>query len=369
MSRMTVLQYKLSFNTPAFLGNAQQQAQWRTPPIKALIRQWWRVVKAKSVGYDAAKLLAAENQLFGAAGKEGASSGKSKVSLRLKHWNPGYLKDWPDLAIKAWHPEVQGGRDIGADLYLGFGPLGFSRVLNRTALGINKVTGAQRTAIGDGANDKSDQILSLRLPDDHRAEITAAAQLAAWFGSLGSRSRNGWGSLEWQALEPTTSLQPLSSSAIEGITRPLDSCFNVDWAHSVGISSDGRPAVWLSPTKASWRDVMRDLAMLKIAFRTSLSLAGKPDGVFALRHLLAYPVTNHSVREWGGQARLGGQIRFKVARVGANWQARIVHLPCALPAELLNRLSPDNQRMLVSEQLGAWKRVHELLDKNTQRLA
>ena len=46
---MLTLHYTLSFNTPAFLGNAEQQAQWRTPPIKALIRQWWRVVKASTL--------------------------------------------------------------------------------------------------------------------------------------------------------------------------------------------------------------------------------------------------------------------------------------------------------------------------------
>jgi CRISPR-associated protein Cmr1 len=50
--RTTVLTYQVSFNTPAFLGNAEQQAQWRTPPFKAMLRQWWRVVKAPDVGYD-----------------------------------------------------------------------------------------------------------------------------------------------------------------------------------------------------------------------------------------------------------------------------------------------------------------------------
>lgn len=39
---MKKLEYQVSFTTPAFLGNAEQQAQWRTPPFKALIRQWWR---------------------------------------------------------------------------------------------------------------------------------------------------------------------------------------------------------------------------------------------------------------------------------------------------------------------------------------
>ena len=37
---MHLCSYQLRFQTPAFLGNAQQQGQWRTPPLKALLRQW-----------------------------------------------------------------------------------------------------------------------------------------------------------------------------------------------------------------------------------------------------------------------------------------------------------------------------------------
>lgn len=43
---MFVCRYQLSFTTPAFLGNAGQDAQWHTPPFKALLRQWWRVAWA-----------------------------------------------------------------------------------------------------------------------------------------------------------------------------------------------------------------------------------------------------------------------------------------------------------------------------------
>ncbi len=46
---MKKLEYQVAFTTPAFLGNADQQAQWRTPPFKALLRQWWRVVHAPKV--------------------------------------------------------------------------------------------------------------------------------------------------------------------------------------------------------------------------------------------------------------------------------------------------------------------------------
>jgi hypothetical protein len=32
------LEYTVRFTTPAFLGNAEQAGQWRTPPFKAMIR-------------------------------------------------------------------------------------------------------------------------------------------------------------------------------------------------------------------------------------------------------------------------------------------------------------------------------------------
>jgi hypothetical protein len=43
---MKRLAYILTFLTPAFLGAAEQSGRWRTPPVKALLRQWWRVVWA-----------------------------------------------------------------------------------------------------------------------------------------------------------------------------------------------------------------------------------------------------------------------------------------------------------------------------------
>ncbi len=44
---MRQMKYRIEFLTPAFLGNAEQSGQWRAPPFKALLRQWWRVVWAQ----------------------------------------------------------------------------------------------------------------------------------------------------------------------------------------------------------------------------------------------------------------------------------------------------------------------------------
>lgn len=40
---MQTRDYTARFLTPAFLGNAGQDGQWRTPPFKHLLREWWRV--------------------------------------------------------------------------------------------------------------------------------------------------------------------------------------------------------------------------------------------------------------------------------------------------------------------------------------
>ena len=67
--RMNMIQreYHLRFHTPAFLGNAEQSGQWRTPPFKAQLRQWWRVAYAASKGFQltVAQMREEEGKLFG----------------------------------------------------------------------------------------------------------------------------------------------------------------------------------------------------------------------------------------------------------------------------------------------------------------
>ena len=91
---MRIHNYKLTFLTPAFLGNAAQQAQWRTPPIKALLRQYWRMAVAERLKFDVATLRREEGLLFGAAADDGGASGRSRVRIRLSHWDEGKLTAW-----------------------------------------------------------------------------------------------------------------------------------------------------------------------------------------------------------------------------------------------------------------------------------
>ena len=130
MQKMRHLKYSVRFLTPAFLGNAAQSGQWRTPPFKALLRQWWRVAVAWEEGYDHEKLREREAVLFGHAwwkndkDKEGrpVAARASAVRIRLDHWSEGKLRSWDGLErAKVNHPETK--FQIGPQLYLGYGPL------------------------------------------------------------------------------------------------------------------------------------------------------------------------------------------------------------------------------------------------------
>ena len=376
---MRELTYQVSFNTPAFLGNAEQQAQWRTPPFKALLRQWWRVVKAPQLDrpYNVDDLRTAENLLFGAASDDGAEkSHRSLVRLRLKKdinggigWEDGAMKQWPAGGLTEFHRECgEQGRQVGAELYLGYGPLGFQA--GQTALNKIQNSDRQRTAIATNAGAQ----LRLMLPTVHKTDLSSALQLAAWFGTLGSRSRNGWGALDIQpSSDDSIAPIPLTRSGIESlaVTRPLTSCLGEDWPHAIGQDRVG-PLVWRTRISGDWRQVMRELARIKIAFRTqpALSLDGVPEGTFSKRHLLAYPITHHSVAgsEWGGQGRLANQIRFKLLREGNQLIGVIAHLPCRLPTAMAAALPPPVRSGIDTLQLQVWQDVHAMLDQHATRL-
>lgn len=363
---MIKLEYQVQFTTPAFLGNAEQQAQWRTPPFKALLRQWWRVVHAPRVNFDAVDLRRDEGLLFGVAA-DGGDSRHSLVRFRLSRWQPGGLTQWQGSKPGVFHPEVgAGGMKVGEDLYLGYGPVTYEKGAGTV---FAKVKGAEnrRSAISEGIHET----LTLFVPDGYAAEIGLAVWLTACFGSLGSRSRNGWGALQFEPVGATPAIPDLTASGLEAVLRPLDQCLTLDWPHAIGMDGNG-PLVWRTALRGSWREVMKELAQIKIAFRTqpALSLDSAPGASFAARHLLAYPVTHHSVAgdAWGNKGRLANQVRFKVAKKHGQWQGVIVHIPCRLPAEMVADLPPAHRNNLDETARTAWRAVHTVLDHNADRV-
>ena len=128
------------------------------------------------------------------------------------------------------------------------------------------------------------------------------------------------------------------------------------------MKSDGQGLlIWKTAPQANWREAMRELARVKIAFRTHFIFdGGQPHREFQPRHLLSYPVTNHRLAAWGNDARNASQLRFKVIGEGDRCRGLAFHLPCALPL-------PLSQGPTGKQQADIWRAVHTVLDQQMQR--
>lgn len=340
---MLTRHYTLHFATPAFLGNAEQSGQWRTPPIKALLRQWWRVAYAAAQpgAVNVGAMREAEGRLFGTASDNGGSSSKSLVRIRLSHWKTGQLTDWQGQdRQRVTHPEVKS--PVGAQLYLGYGPLIFAN--GQTALKANAALQANLEKAS----------LQLAFPSGVEADrLLQALWLMQHYGTLGGRSRNGWGSL---VLTPADAQTPAFDAALAPeACMPWRVALGTDWPCAIGSDEQG-PLIWQTAPLADWPAVMRKLAEFKIGLRTQFKFPqDRPPHAQALeRHWLSYPITKHTTLAWGREARLPNSLRFKV-RETPSGQLRgvIVHLPCRPPPAF----KPD-ARAIES----VWLRVHQYLD-------
>lgn len=340
---MTAVQssYTVHFLCPAFLGNAEQSGQWRTPPFKAMLRQWWRIAYAADNRFivDVKRMREAEGRLFGAAADAGASN-KSQIRIRLDRWDTGALKNW-EPTEKVWHPEAgPKGLNVGSDLYLGYGPLKFS---------------GGKTELKANAAIQAGEIAALRIalaPDVGNREVVQIAKalaLMSLYGTLGGRSRNGWGSF---VLEPLDGSPVLPLSLDGSMLRSWREALKLHWPHAIGRDESGA-LIWQTERLPDWKAAMKRLAEIKIKLRTQFKFApgnARPQE----RHWLSYPVTRHLV--WGGNRRLPNSLRFKLrpdSRDSSKLRGIIFHVPCSPPPEF----RPERQAIE-----GVWKQVHEFLD-------
>ena len=332
--------FDLTFHSPAFLGNAEQSSQWRTPPFKAQLRQWWRMAYAAEHGFapNVDTMRRDERHLFGSAGDagHGDAAGKSAIRLRLARWDGGQLNTWPKGQPQK-HPEVK--VQVDSFLYLGYGPIGPPRGANAPTLKAGTAIQAGDTAA-----------LSLAVPEQDAPRVERALLLMSEFGTVGGRSRNGWGSY---------SLSPIPKSGDALPLRPWTDALRLDWPHALGRDDRG-PLIWQTVAKPDWKDVMNELARVKIGLRTRFRFPNiQPDGMVHPRHWLSYPVTNHSVGEWKN-LRLPNSLRFKVRPTAQGRLAGIIfHVPCLPPPSF----QPD-----VSAIRSVWRDVHDFLDRSLSRI-
>lgn len=342
-NKYMILEYKVKFLTPAFLGNAEQSGQWRTPPFKALLRHWWRMAVAENWNYNTNDIRKREGELFGVAA-DGGDSRKSLVRIRLSRWDEGKLKSWNGLdSQRVIHPEVRNRRErpvaVGAHLYLGYGPLEYSG--GTTALKKN-------AAIQHG----EEATLSLAFPRQYEVELRTALWLMDRYGTLGGRSRNGWGSF---SLTPANETTPALSGTLP--ISDWQTALQLDWPHAIG--SDGKVLIWQTKACNDWQSVMKQLAEIKIGLRTQFKFSsGRNARAPENRHWLSYPVTNHSVGDWGNNARLSNSLRFKVRQDKDDKLCGVIfHVPCKPPSQF----KPDATTLKT-----IWQQVYQYLDSSNK---
>jgi CRISPR-associated protein Cmr1 len=165
---------------------------------------------------------------------------------------------------------------------------------------------------------------------------------------------------------------------LKPFSRPFIECFDSDWPHAIGRDEKGL-LVWRTKQDFErWSDAIRALADIKIAFRTErpFSWPSHKAAKCGERHVLAYPVTNHSVWAWGGRGdeafRLANQLCFKVKRTAQGGSARYrgfaFHLPHRLPEPMLAKLDDPATRKAVRDgEQTVWREVHRTLDGRMER--
>lgn len=312
---MRQLEYTLQFTTPAFLGNAEQSAQWRTPPIKALLRQWWRVVYAADHQFrvDVAAMRREEGLLFGHAWLEDdhnergnrVAARKSLVRIRLDTLSSG--------DTSAWKMGGQAGvAPLATDLSTSYAWFGLVK------RGENQ---PDKTAI-KADNREGMRLLRIACPEQHEVRIVQIIRLIHAFGQIGSRSRGGWGSFAvHEAQEPN--MQELIRLA-----RPIAQCLEHDWAMSFARDPRGL-CVWRGRASyPTWDRAMRALAAERRTVRTALK-----DAVSDLRPALGF----------AGSGRMPSPLRWKVLpnRQG-QLTIRVFAMPHKLPKDSGKSMNPTD---------------------------
>lgn len=337
---MKTLEYTVRFTTPAFLGNAEQQAQWRTPPFKALLRQWWRVAYAAEHRFrvNVADMRREEGLLFGHAWLDDDNferDGRQVTTAARKSLVRMRLEDPNDDHDKAWLVGTQRG----------VAPLSDGLETSYAWFGLIKRGGSQpdRTAIKAADDNKSTMIettrgLHIAVPDGFAPSIMEIMQLIDAFGLLGSRGRGGWGALHVEGIDR------MRREDVSRYARPLDQCLDHDWAMSLAMTGD-RLCVWQSNSSFdAWHKAMRIVAIERRRVRSELKGVNGTD----LRPALGFATPG----------RMPSPLRWKIIpSENGKLRIRAFALPHRLPADSGKAIRPDLLRR-------TWRVVCNSLDQS-----
>ena len=282
---LTRLNLRYEVLTPMFLGGAEGQAELRVPSIKGALRHWYRAIESN--------YARTEFRLFGGSG---AQEGQSTILLRIPAPPEFSEWKWPDRNALRRFQVGRGDAAKNGVAYLGYS-LGLKGNENRTAI-------PPGTQFDLQCVFRRFRQLSMR----DRRGLLACLWLLGHLGSLGTRARRGFGSLElsdWSAegsgqpeLEEEMAELPLLVESTDGRTwlKQLDGAIrhldkHLSLRQGVGRHPRLGPATQVAllepertpPGTPDWAGPVQAAGLTLQEFRA----AREPDRSLLREHLLA----------------------------------------------------------------------------------
>lgn len=283
---------KCEIVTPMFLGGADNTtAELRAPSIKGVLRFWWRALYG-NIPED--ELLKREGEIFGGANKIQC---RSQVVLRVAGQRVISTRDpFPNHPIQV----KSKGRTFPINIleYLAYGTLDYVREQRRNIF--------NRDYLQPGSFE-----LRLSYPEELEAEVNNALFLFANFGGLGSRSRNGLGSVYID--DPRFNVD---------IVERLKELNRTDSAPSFSALSSGMRLFVTKDRYNTWDNALAELGKCYRACRGEL----EPKHEFNKRVYIASPL----IADKKTHSRLERHAKpyfMSVQKVEGKYQGRILYLP------------------------------------------
>jgi CRISPR-associated protein Cmr1 len=238
MNRLTL---QLELVTPCFLGGADQKAapEWRAQSIRGQLRWWFRAVAAQPFGRNLAAVKSAEQGVFGSTGQSSAIRLQPLGAPR--YWEAGsdpnigqrlMAQELADLWRLDTRDEPRATALERLRISRGSPPQEVpSNPLQYLGYGCVGLRGLERSCIAPAETARLrilwDEGRWSRLGEVARDCFVRALWCWVHLGGLGSRSRNGWGSLRCLRLDgelPRSSASfplPADRSSFEACTHDL----------------------------------------------------------------------------------------------------------------------------------------------------
>lgn len=205
--KQTITPVSLTYRivTPMFLGGANHEAKdIRPASVKGMLRFWWRAQNWASCYRESQdnmaealkKLHAKECRLFGHAADNDNNSGQGCFLLKVDNQE-----------LKLGKPSCTNFSPLSYMLGQGL----FDRDVTRDAIMTGKFT--LHILFKPSAND------------DERKEVLDAAKLFGLIGSLGGRSRRGWGSVVMESIGENNILNPFD---VKQYSKMIEELINTD---------------------------------------------------------------------------------------------------------------------------------------------